>query len=126
RARATSPRRARARRPRPPPSPERLLAPLAPVEDGDRLVADLARELRRSLYVTADVHGLVRVGGERDRHSALMAGGQQLAVGVELADRFVQPGRGNLDADARCLDRVRRLDVQVVRLLVRGAHPEEL
>src|SRR6266566_5632950 len=52
-----------------------------------------------------------------------MAGLEELRVGVELADRLVQAGRGDLDADARCLDRVRRLFVQPLDRLVVRAWP---
>src|SRR2546425_9428067 len=49
-----------------------------------------------------------------------MAGLEELRVGVELAHRLVQTGRGDLNADAGRLDRVSRLLVQPLdRLVVR-------
>src|SRR5436190_5368018 len=106
-------------------SSERLLAAVSAFEDGDGLVADLARERHGLVDVTADVRGLVGVGSERDRDTSFMAGLEERAVRIELADRLVQARGRDLDADARGLDRVGGLDVQVVDLLLRRAHAEE-
>src|SRR6476619_1569182 len=98
-------------------SSERLLVPPALVEDRHRLVAGTPRMLDRSSDVAADVLWFVGVRGECDRHPASVTGLEQRRVGIQLAHRLVQPGRGHLDADPGRLDGVGSLLVEPVQAL---------
>ena len=54
----------------------------------------------------------MRVRSKRDRHSPSVTGLEQRRIGIKLADRLVQTGRRDFDADACGFDRVGRLLVQ--------------
>src|SRR2546430_3364030 len=64
-------------------SSERLLAALAPVENRDRPVAGITRELGCAGDVAPDVRGLVRVRREGDRDIALAAELEEAPVRID-------------------------------------------
>src|SRR5918911_5063035 len=100
----------------PAPSPERLLASAAAVEHAQALDAGLVQRRERAVVSVADVLGLVRVRGERDRQSRVEAQGEQLGSRIDLPDRLAKARGRDLDRDVTAPHALERQLVETAQL----------
>ena len=88
-------------------SPDRLHPPLRPLEHARARVtpSDSSSSTAR-LVLEAELVGLVRVAGQRQRAAGVDQHLQERHGRVQLADRLAQPGGRDLDGDARLRERL--------------------
>ena len=83
-----------------------------------RSTPSVVEQRERLVVVEAEVLGRVRVAGQRDRVAGVDHHLQERARRVDLADRLAQPGRRDLDGDARLGDALHRDLVEVAQVPV--------